>query len=618
MDRDELLKRLRGYEWKDFEAKEASWAAPKSAYETVSAFANTAGGWIVFGIKESNGSFEIMGVIKFDKVQSDFLNTLRSNSKLNRAIQVREQLMEEEGKPILLFYIPESTRAEKPIYLNSDIRESYIRRGGSDQKCTREEIERFIRDASTERYDNEVLSNINAETCFDEGSVTWYRRAFNEKQPGRDETLSDIAFLSEWGFVIEHEEKLVPTRAAVLIFGKGKYVRQVLPRPVVDYQRVNVDALQWTPDRRWDDRIVIEENLIQSWLILVERYMRYAERPFASIDAATLRRHDEPPDYVSFREAAINLLIHQDYGDHTRMSVIQFYRDRTIFTNPGDAFATTEQLLNPGMKEVRNPSIVNAFRRIGLSDQAGTGIRSIMINWRRLGYVPPIIHNEKAEKCFELCLLKDPLLTDRQQLFQASLGAHLSEDEADLLAYACKNQGILTLTEARAVTSRTRGELRKILQRLVTQVIFKVVEDGVRYEVSDHLRERLTTTQQLENDGNLVCDRISGIPEDLSTAQVGVNLLDLSTAHVSISENLTEMQWQIIELCDTPQSLATILAALGVSNRGGFKSQHLDQLIAGGVIRMTNPDKPKASNQKYVLTEAGVALKARRLQKDNE
>jgi hypothetical protein len=28
---------------------------------------------------------------------------------------------------------------------------------------------------------------------------------------------------------------------------------------------------------------------------------------------------------------------------------------------------------------------------------------------------------------------------------------------------------------------------------------------------------------------------------------------------------------------------------------------------------MTNPDNPQASNQKYVLTEAGVVLKARRL-----
>ena len=89
------------------------------------------------------------------------------------------------------------------------------------------------------------------------------------------------------------------------------------------------------------------------------------------MDAATLRRDDDPPDYISFREAAINLLIHQDYGDHGRKASIRFLRDRTAFWNPGDAFATTDELLDPTEKDVRNPAIVAAFRRIGLSEQAG-------------------------------------------------------------------------------------------------------------------------------------------------------------------------------------------------------------------------------------------------------
>ena len=43
MDRDELLQRLAGFEWDDFEVKAAQRATPKNAYETVSAFANTRG-----------------------------------------------------------------------------------------------------------------------------------------------------------------------------------------------------------------------------------------------------------------------------------------------------------------------------------------------------------------------------------------------------------------------------------------------------------------------------------------------------------------------------------------------------------------------------------------------
>lgn len=66
MTKEELLTRLNDIEWDDFEVKEASGGFPKSMWETVSAFSNTAGGWIILGVKErktENGSeFIVNGV----------------------------------------------------------------------------------------------------------------------------------------------------------------------------------------------------------------------------------------------------------------------------------------------------------------------------------------------------------------------------------------------------------------------------------------------------------------------------------------------------------------------------------------------------------------------------
>jgi ATP-dependent DNA helicase RecG len=503
MDKDELITRLQRYEWNDVEFKRAQRGVSEEAYVTVSAFSNTAGGWLVFGVKDASGHLEIVGVIDVDKVQNDFLSCLRTTDKLSCPIDAKEDMIEHDGKTLLVFYIPEARRRDKPVYLNGDIRRSFIRRGGGDERCTPEEIERFLRDASDRRYDNELIEELDAEDFFDSASVAWYRRLFDERNPGRQEALTDIEFLNEWGFVIEVGDRLIPTRAAVLLFGQGRYVRQLLPRAVVDYQRIDNNFEQWSPDTRWHDRVVVEENITQAWLTLVERYMSQAERSF-DIDAASMRRHDVPPDYISFREAAINLLIHQDYGDHTRKPVIKFFRDRTVFWNPGDSFATTDQLLDPVEKEVRNPAIVSAFRRIGLSDQAGTGVRAIFNNWQRLGNVPPILRNGKEDKTFELILLKEELLSEEQLLFQAQLGVHLNELQAKLFAYTCRS-GQVTITDAKAVSGLNGPEARRLLESLEVQVLLQPVEPGWRYALAEHLKDRFMPS----GNQDLVTDQVA-------------------------------------------------------------------------------------------------------------
>lgn len=596
MTKDELIARLGKYEWSDVEFKKAQRGVPNSAYETVSAFSNTAGGYLAFGVKDTDGTFEIVGVIEIDKVQNDFLSCLRTGDKLNRVIAVQEDAVEHDGKTLLVFFIPEAQRREKPVYLNGDIRKSYIRRGGCDEHCTQTEIERFLRDAADSTYDGELLADLDSEAFFDKQSVTWYRRLFQEKQGNRHADLSDLEFLNEWGFVVEANDSLVPTRAAVLLFGKGRCVRQIIPRGVVDFQRIDTPFDDWSPDKRWHDRVVVEENIVQAWQVLVEKYMRLAERPF-SIDTATLRRHDDPPDYISFREAAINLLIHQDYGDHTRKPVIKIFADRTVFWNPGDAFVTVDQLLEPTEKEVRNPAIVNAFRRIGLSDQAGTGMRSIVGNWRQLGYVPPVIENDKVDKTFNLVLQKELLLTDRQRLFQAQLGVSLSDQEAAVFAYTCRS-GTITVTDAKAVIGGGNREARAVLDRLVVMVLLRPVEDGVLWDVAEHLKERFLQTDQANDqsrskDTSLVTDQPAGPEPNLVTP---------------VLTNLTDHQRKVIELCEVPRKQADLMREIGLTHRTFFRRKHLEPLIQAKLIRMTHPEEPNHPDQAYVVTEAGLGL----------
>ena len=54
------------------------------------------------------------------------------------------------------------------------------------------------------------------------------------------------------------------------------------------------------------------------------------------------------------------------------------------------------------------------------------------------------------------------------------------------------------------------------------------------------------------------------------------------------------------------------MGRLGVRRRGCVRRARPAPLIRGGVLRMTNPDRPNHPDQAYVLTGAGAALKGRR------
>lgn len=598
MTREELLERLNGFEWKDIEFKHAARDVPQDAYKSVSAFANTAGGWLVFGVKQHGGAFEIEGVIEVDKVQNDFLSVLRGRQKINREIGVTESAIRHEGATVLAFFVPEAPRTAKPVYLNSDIRQSFIRRGAGDEKCTQTEIERMLRDASGVRYEAEPL-DLDPARCFDEASLRWYRDQFNRSNPGRTEMLDDQAFLHQGGFVAEHQGKFLPTRMGILVLGADAYVRQVLPRMVVDVQRFSGKFSDDSAEFRWSDRLPAEENLIKSWQSLTDFYFRQAERPFG-VDATTMRRMDAPPDYISFREAAINLLIHQDYGDHTRTPMIRFFTDVSEYFNPGDAFASTEQLLDPGDKEVRNPAIVAAFRRIGLSDQAGSGVGAIFSSWRRLGNLPPVLVNNKVDKTFTLQLWKEKLQTQEQILAQARLGVTLSEPEAAVFSYLLR-KGSVNLVEIKGLTGLNGPSVQQLVQRLTVQVLIQPLgADAKTFVLAPHWVPILTPTIPSETPQN---------PESVGSGEAVQVTVQVQTIRPGLVQ-LTPAQWTILEHSDTPRTLNELLTLTNYKQRAYFKANQVSPLIDAGLLKMTLPDKPTSSRQQYVVTAVGLKLLA--------
>ena len=582
MTRDELIARLSGYEWTDFECKRAKREVPKDAYSTVSAFANTSGGWLLFGVSEAGGRLVVSGVDPdaFDKVQDAFLTVLRSVQKLNQPVDAQAHVHELDGKRILAFHIPESPRRQKPVYLNGNPANSYIRRAARDEKVTGSELQRFLRDSSPTPWDSELELDIDPQSSLDFETLNWYREQLYRRHPEK-QAIDDLhEFLLEWNLAREHEGATRLARAAILLFGTDRVVRQLLHRPVLDYQRIDTRAEDWSVEERWHDRMVFEENLFKTWRGLTTRFSRIAEHPF-SVDPATLRRNDDPPDYIAFREASINLLIHQDYGDLNRKASLKLFTDRTVFWNPGDSLVSRDQMLEAGEHEIRNPLLVGAFRRIGLSDQAGTGIRAIVSNWNQLGRRPPEISNDKAGKSFELTLCKDPLVTDAMRIFQQSIGVRLTPEQADILALATSQKSISITDAAMAIGGNLRTA-RESLNYLEHQQVLQRQDDH-RYALLDRIAALLAQfwTQQAKQGRDQAADQVGTRPGP------------------------SQDQVRILEKTQSEQAIGYLMTVLGRSNRTKFRDQVLRPILEAGWLEMTIPDKPTSSKQKYRLTPLG-------------
>ena len=143
MTKEQLLIRLGGIEWDDFEVKTAKNELPKNIWETVSAFANTIGGWIILGVSQKGQTFVTTGVDNAEKIEQDFTTVLRSGNKFNQPLVFKTQKFEVNSKIVLAFYIASSK--VKPVYINSPV--------------VLEQMPIFLQNASSSRllYGNSLL-----------------------------------------------------------------------------------------------------------------------------------------------------------------------------------------------------------------------------------------------------------------------------------------------------------------------------------------------------------------------------------------------------------------------------------------------------------------------------
>ena len=380
MNREQLIERLSDIEGEDFEVKTARRSVPKDVRKTVSAFANTAGGWVVFGVEKHERSFTVIGVEAAEKVEQDFTSMLRGQT-FNRPVQVSSSFYTIEGKKVLAFRVPPHSARQKPIYFGGQQRNTFIRTGSGDQRATPDEIDAMHRNASFDTRDEELtLFGIDG---IDHGTLERYRALFRQLSPGHQyHALSDEDFLVKLRCI--RDGKLA--QAGLLVFGTEDALVAEKPHYRIEYLEIAGTSYSDAPER-YSYRISHEGNLFDAFFDMYQRLMRRIDVPFRLTGGL---RDADPPQAEALREALVNLLIHTDYHS-TASPRIRVFNDRFEFMNPGGLPKKIDVILREDYSQSRNPSVARMFRLIRLAENIGSGFTKMFTGWRAYQGTEPVI-----------------------------------------------------------------------------------------------------------------------------------------------------------------------------------------------------------------------------------
>ena len=391
------------------ECKLAQNELPNSLWETYSAFANTSGGVILLGIKESGGAFTPNGVDNPDQMITDLWNTLNNQQKISANILFDHHIYVQtlNGKNIIVIEVPRANRQDRPVYVGDQLfRGCYRRNGEGDYRCTREEVKAMLRDQAETGPDNAILEHLTLDV-LNPDSIRRYRIMFENTKPHHTWTrLNNDEFLVKIGAArrLPGHQTLHPTLAGLIFFGEFIEITNELPNYFLDYRE------HLSNETRWTDRVCSGDgdwsgNVFDFYFKIIDRILSDVKTPFALKNGIT--RIDETPIHTALREALANCLIHADYFGRRGIVIDKSYNKITL-SNPGTFRISIDEAIGGGISDARNSKIFNMFTLINVGERSGTGLCDLFSVWRSHGFKTPEIAESITPERVTLILEMEP------------------------------------------------------------------------------------------------------------------------------------------------------------------------------------------------------------------
>lgn len=453
------------------EAKKAMGGLPGSIWETYSAFANTLGGVILLGVEEwPDKTLHAVDLPDPDKLIKEFWNNVNNPNKTSvNLLSSKDVFVQEvDGNHIVVINVPRAERSYRPVYLDGNPLSTYRRNGEGDYKCTKEEYQAMVRDASVKTQDMLVLNEMDM-SVFNKESVRSYRQRMRLSRPGHVwEALEDEDFLMKLGAVgIGSDGKKHPTSAGLLMFGNEYDIVREYNAYFLDYQE------QYDADTRWTDRIISSSgdwsgNVYDFYFRVYNKLTQDIKVPFKMEGGV---RVDDTSVHQALREALANCLVNADYYGRQGLVVIK-KRDAITMSNPGNFRIEIDTAKSGGVSDPRNGTMLKMFNLIDIGERAGSGIPNIFRVWREQGWTAPVI-SENFDPDRIMLSLAFKKSDDKKVTIKSD------DKKVTIKSARQKNEIITYLTDHVSAKNTDIAELLGVKSTRVKQLLKELLNEGV-------------------------------------------------------------------------------------------------------------------------------------------
>ncbi len=320
---------------------------------------------MLLGVKEVGHKGVVIGVNPkcIVDMKKNFINMLNNPQKMHPSLYLNLEEIEYKGKKVLWVYVPVSSQIE---FCNNRI---YDRNEDADQDVsTSADLVANISSRKSATYTERKIFPYATEDdlCMELiGKARQMAANKYKNHPWKD--LTDIELLKSAGLYERDRStgKEGYNMACILLFGKPESIQSCVPGYRTDaiYRVENMD--------RYDDRLIAENNLIESYDMLMDFISKHTNDKFFLIDNVNISVRS-----AMAREIVSNLLVHREYGSAFPAKLI--IEKDTIYTENWNRARRIGRIeLQDFTPYPKNPILAKFFMNIGYADALGSGVRNL-------------------------------------------------------------------------------------------------------------------------------------------------------------------------------------------------------------------------------------------------